>query len=222
MADWLGRNGHEPVLQRFPHACQYAPGLLRLTKAPKGTEAVLTNSWNGFAFHRKGLRSVCVEHLFVLDPELDPYKSFAQSTFHKFMVGRFIARSYRSADRVVAVSAYTAGQIRSRFPDVAAEVNLNGVDVDRFAPSAEAREDGPFRLLFAGNATIRKGADLLAPIMEQLGEQFELRLTASASDLPALAGRNNVHFLGRLSPQEMERELRYCDALLAPTRMEGP
>lgn len=222
LAWWLDRAGLVPVLQEFPHCLQYAPHVLGLIPPPAGAQAVVTNSWNGFAFHRAGLRSICVEHLYVMDPALSPYKSPLQSAFHSAMVRRFVARSYRSADHIVGVSDYTSSIIRDNFPDLPIHTIANGVDTALFhPPSGIKRTDDVFRLLFVGNPTRRKGADLLPDILSCLGSGFELRITAEPSELPYLRGGPQVTFLGRLDKTSLIREYQQADALLAPTRLEG-
>src|SRR5689334_12303270 len=125
----LQRRGVAAEVQEFPHRCQYAPFMLSRCPPPPGTTAVITNSWNGFAFHRPDLLSICVEHLFVLDPALRPYKSFPQRAFHELILSHYLNRSYRSASHVIAVSEYTASSLRRRFPGIRVEVIRNGVDL---------------------------------------------------------------------------------------------
>lgn len=218
---WLESRGHEAVVQSFPHAFQFAPWLLKGVAPPDGTEAIIYNSWNAPAFQRDGVRTICVEHLFVLDPAIRPYKSAPQAIFHDLFVCNFVAHGYARADRVVTVSDYTARAVRAEFPRSNPVAIPNGIDVERFSPVAAPPAEGPFRLFFAGTPSIRKGIDLLAPIMRDLGESFELRMTASESDCPDLAGLANVTFLGRLQQDDMIREYATCHALLAPTRLEG-
>jgi len=216
--------GIPAVVQEFPHAFQYAPFLLSGASPPPGTRAVITNSWNGFGFHRRGLLAICIDHLFVLDPAMTPYKSFAQRVFHEGLLARYLKRSYRSADKVVAVSAYTAAALQARFPGTEVQVIRNGIDTEFFFP--QRGPDGasairPFRLGFAGNHTRRKGIDLLVPIMQALGDGFELWHTGPAlPDVPA-AMRSKFHPQGRLGPEQMRAFYGQCDALLTPTRLEG-
>jgi glycosyltransferase involved in cell wall biosynthesis len=64
--------------------------------------------------------------------------------------------------------------------------------------------------------------DLLAPIMRELGEGFELHYTGGVaakqdkSDMPA-----NTHDLGRLSDYQVVAAMQDVDALLFPSRGEG-
>lgn len=218
---WLESRGHEAVVQSFPHSFQFAPWLLKGVAPPEGTEAIIYNSWNAPAFEREGVRTICVEHLFVLDPAIRPYKSAPQAIFHELFVRSFIAHGYARADHVVTVSDYTARAVGAEFLHSKPVAIPNGIDVERFSPVAAPPADGPFRLLFAGTPSIRKGIDLLAPVMLGLGERFELRMTASEGDCPDLAGVATVTFLGRLQQDQMIREYATCHALIAPTRLEG-
>ena len=80
----------------------------------------------------------------------------------------------------------------------------------------------PFRLLFVGNPTRRKGADLLAPIMNELGPKFELLFTAGLRALKVKHVTGNMRPLGHISRESKLIELyHYCDAVLFPSRLEG-
>lgn len=220
----LNGKGIPAVVQEFPHNLQYIPHLLQHCRPPAGTTAVISNSWSGFAFHRQDIFSISVEHLFVLDPALSVYKSFAQTIFHEKILRHYLAQSYRSADHVVAVSAYTAHALNETFPDVEVTVIRNGVDTAFFSPEVDARgldRNRPFRLGFAGNHSRRKGVDLLVPTMQRLGPNFELWHTGPEMlDVP---DGLRPHFVakGRLDALAMRDFYRQCDALLVPTRLEG-
>jgi glycosyltransferase involved in cell wall biosynthesis len=224
LGDALNRRGIEAKVQEFPHRYQYMPFALVRCRPPPGATAVITNSWNGFAFHRQGLLSICVEHLFVLDPVLSPYKSVAQRAFHEIILSHYLERSYYTANHVVAVSNHTAEALRNRFAGVRVRVIRNGIDTRFFTPATidnDYKADRPFRLGFAGNHTRRKGADLLVPIMQRLGASFELWHTGKQLlDLPEFVCPR-VYPKGRLGYEQMREFYRHCDALLAPTRLEG-
>jgi glycosyltransferase involved in cell wall biosynthesis len=100
---------------------------------------------------------------------------------------------------------------------------LNGIDTDFFCPAdGDTRDDErAFRLLFVGNLTERKGADLLEPIMRKLGPGFELHYTLGLRTKDPLSTAPNMHPMGRLSAEELRQAYRDADALLFPTRLEG-
>ncbi|NDY42300.1 glycosyltransferase family 4 protein [Dissulfurirhabdus thermomarina] len=228
LAPALMRLGVDVEVSWFDHLFEQAPFLLSRVAPPKNTDIVLANSWNAFAFKRPGIPLVVVEHHCVLDPALRPYKNLAQHIYHTALIRRFEAASFRAADRVVAVSEYTASSLRQAF-------GLGGVlaiplwlPTERFTPREDVSadhsartEERPFRLLFVGNLIRRKGADLLAPIMAELGDDFQLRFTAGLRSSNKGTWPKNMVPLGRLSEAELLREYRGCDALLFPTRFEG-
>ncbi|MBK1631867.1 hypothetical protein CKO31_14210 [Thiohalocapsa halophila] len=226
LAEGLRRAGHEATAEGYPHHLQYAPWLLRTAKPPAGTDVIISNSWNGFAFHRPKLVNITVERLFVLDPAYKPYKSRAQSLFHDTLVQHCLRRSIATADRCVAVSDYTARAVAEYLRVPKPQTILNAVDTTYFKPAEhdarqENRNSRPFRMLFIGNLTRRKGADLLVDIMHRLGDGFELAFTsgrdaAARDQLPA-----NMHCLGQLSLDEVRTAYRQADALLFPSRLEG-
>lgn len=224
LARGLRENGIQVLLQTLAHNYQYAPWLLRRVLCPRGTDVVLTNSWNGFAFRRPSVRLVVVEHHCIFDPAYKPYRSFAQAVFHEGFIRRFELASFRAADAVVAVSAYTARMVEALFPGVRPSVILNGIDTDFFCPDRAPRPrmpGEPFRLLFVGNLTERKGADLLPAIMSSLGQGFELRYTAGLRTRNTFPNVPNMQPTGRLTREGLRQAYRDADALLFPTRLEG-
>src|SRR5699024_10382375 len=74
-----------------------------------------------------------------------------------------------------------------------------------------------------GSWIARKGVDLLAPIMRELGDGFELWYTGGSAaakdraDMPS-----NMHDLGRLdSADAVVAAMQSADAFLFPSRSEG-
>jgi len=74
-----------------------------------------------------------------------------------------------------------------------------------------------------GNWSLRKGVDLLSPILERLGPDYELQFTADRKGREkTFTIPSNSTNLGRLAnKQEMEKVYRQADVLLFPSRLEG-
>jgi glycosyltransferase involved in cell wall biosynthesis len=222
LADSLSQRGHDAQITAFSHWWQYAPWRLRLVRIPDDTQVVVANSWNAFAFKREGIPLVSVEHLLVLDPALAPYRSFPQAVFHNTFVRYFERRSAAASEITVAVSEYTAGQLR-RHVAITPKVIPNGVDTrffrpDDTLPSADERD---LVLLFVGTISKRKGADLLAPIMKSLGPGYQLRITGEQDDAADLVGIPGVTLVGSLDRTRLRIAYRESDLLLFPSRLEG-
>lgn len=222
LAAGLAALGHRVILQAFPGRLEVAPWLLSMVRPPDGADAAITNSWNGFAFRRKGLALIVVEHLFVLDPRLAPYKSRAQRLAHSLLVRRFVEASYRAADRVVAVSERVAMAMQELYPDLSAQIIRNGIDTGFFTPGeAPPPSAKRHRLLFVGNPTHRKGADLFVPLLEALGDGWELAVTTGLRDLGLIGSHPRLVPLGRLDRAGVRAACRTADMLVLPSRAEG-
>lgn len=225
LAQGLRAAGCEVVLDRFHRYYQFAPRLLQRVPKPHGTEIVITNTWTGFAFKRRGTPLIAIEHLWVLDPVLDPYKTLAQRLYHRKLIRRNVRSTVRCADSLVAVSRYTAQAMARGLGIPAPQVILNAVDTEFFTPTRAPKSPArhrPVRLLFVGNLTRRKGADLLGPIMERLGPGFELQYTGGLrSGHSAFARLPQMRPLGRLDQEQVRAAYRQADLLLLPSRGEG-
>lgn len=221
LAEGLQAAGHEAIPQAFPHNLQYLPWWLKTAKPPPGTEVIITNTWNGFAFHRPDTVNITVERLFVLDPAYRAYRSFGQAVFHEGLVRHFVTRSVATADACVAVSDYSANALAARLGLPKPRVILNAVDTEFFTPAAvddrlSHRSDRPFRLLFVGNFTRRKGADVILEVMKQLGPNYQLQFTSGIRVGERGGYPANMRCLGRLSLDEVRTAYRQADALLFP------
>ena len=223
LAAALTTTGVDVVSQGFAHGFQYSPSLMSLIPAPAGTDVILANSWNAGAFARRGAALVSVCHLCVFDRALAPYKTHGQRLFHDHWVRRFEAQGYAAADAVVAVSRDTAGQVERAFPGIRVQIIHNGVDTGFYCPGAEpkeARADG-LDILFVGNLSRRKGADLLPAIMSRLGHRHRLYYTCGRKPGERLPAAPNLHPLGRLDETAVRDAYRRADVVLLPTRLEG-
>ncbi|GAO37042.1 glycosyl transferase family 1 [Sulfuricella sp. T08] len=222
LAASLERHGIMAQITWFPLSHELLPALLQRTQPPLGTDIIIANSWNGFAFERNNLPLVVIVHHCVFDPGLRPYKSVLQSLYHRFFAEPREVRSMHAADAVVTVSHYVANHLRQKISMDGVEVINNWVDTELFKPKPqETHENRPFRLLFIGKPTRLKGGDLLAPLMRRLGTDFELRFTAEPQDCRRMNLPANMIPVGKFTEQGMVRAYQECDAVLLPSHAEG-
>lgn len=226
LAEALPRYGAEAHVTWISSAWELLPSPLRLLAPPRDTDVVHANSWNGFAFSRPGLPLVVTCHLNVHDPDYRPYRSVAQAAYHEIFVKRREQASFDRATRISAVGESTRRSMERAFRITKPmSVIPTWVNTAVFFPRrkpANRSSAAPFRLLFAGNPTIRKGGDLLVPIMERLGDGFELYCTAGLRDLKVDRYHPSIKYVGRVSNEQQMADLyNACDALLFPSRLEG-
>lgn len=224
LAAALRERGVRATTQRYAHDFQYAPWLLRGVDPPAKTDIIVANTWNGFAFKRGDVPLVAIQHLLVIDPLLAPYRNRRQALFHHALVRRFEMATHRRADQVVAVSEFTGSRYSELLGVEPPLIIRNGVDTTFFRPGRTARPDAagrPFRLLFIGNLTLRKGADLIPAVLADLGDAYEFSYTSGVRVKKALLAAANARTLGTLDAEGVRREYERADLLLLPTRLEG-
>jgi glycosyltransferase involved in cell wall biosynthesis len=227
LASTLQRQGIMSKVSYFHPYVGYFPYLAQHIDNERDNNSIVHgNTWNAFAF-KDSCPMVATEHLVVHDANLDPYKTTAQKVYHK-IIYRYESESLKTADCVVCVSQYTRDRLEQAFEYPDARVIYNGVDVEIFQPQFIDRESFCERqgipkdkiiLLFAGNPTLRKGADLLPKIVSQLDDSFLLLMT---SGLKGKGTKNrNIRSVGRLSMQDLINLYTVCDIFVFPTRLEG-
>lgn len=218
----LIKRGIRAEISWLPHRAEYIPWSVEIPVAPAGANIVQVNSWLHTRFIPPHLPVVATMLHCVLDPALTPYKTYLQSIYHRFWVKALEKRVLGLANKVVSISHYTEQSMHEIYDVKHTEVIPIGIDLEKFSPSLRPTPHDPFRLLYVGNWSARKGADLLAPIMKALGRGFELRVLAGlrAKELFGLA--DNIRQIPRLADTNAMVSLyRECDALLFPSRLEG-
>jgi len=215
--------GHHPILQWFDRRLELCPWVLKKVTVPPAIDLIHANTWQGFAFKRNGIPLVVTEHHSSLHPLLNLYHSGAQKLYHRFFVQRWNRLSYRAADAVVAVSNFCAEPLRKEVPD-RLHIIYNGVNIEHFTPGKDwtcNESNRPFRILFVGNPSKWKGFDVLAPLAEILGSEYEILCLGGLRHEHNQKSKERIRYLPRTSHENMPDVYRSVDALIAPTRFEN-
>jgi glycosyltransferase involved in cell wall biosynthesis len=219
----LGARGLRAEITWFPLRAEYAPWTVPVLNLPQWATVAHVNTWTHSRFIPAHMPVIATLHHSIHDPALKPYKGWLRAAYHRFWIAPNERRVLRRANRIVAVSQFVADTARKTLCDVPMEVIYNGIDTERFHPVSRIRESNePFRLLYVGNWMARKGVDLLAPIMRELGDGFELHYTGGRAAENDMAGMPaNMYDLGRLSGDQVIAAMQNADAFLFPSRSEG-
>lgn len=219
LASGLIRRGHEVALEKRAQAFQYAPWLSGL-QCPKDADVTVANSWTAAAFSG-GAPLVTVVHHVVHSPEAAACHRLEQRIFHRALVRPMERAAIRRSRKVVAVSQTTAKDIAAQLEAGPVEVVVNGVDTDFFVPAARTtrQPSGVVKLLFVGKMSRRKGFDLVAEVLEAMGDQ--VNLTVIGEGLEHGLGKPPGRYLGRVTRTRLLAEYQSADFLLFPSRLEG-
>lgn len=224
LAEGLAVAGHKAVAQRFSGRLQYLPWALKGKPPPDNTEIVLASNLNAFAFQRPGTKLTLRISSFFLDPTYSMSRASFKGIYYNTLLRYFDTASFRASDAVVAQSAYTARVVSNTLNVPRPQVIWNGIDTDFFSPDPKGKAPiagRPVRLLFVGNLLRRKGADMLAEIMQELGPSYELNFTTGWRCDVELPTQPNMKPLGLLSHEGTRIAYRRADILLYPTRLES-
>lgn len=223
LAEALRARGMRAEITWLPLRAEYAPWSVPVPAAPEWATVCHINTWLHPRFIPRRLPVVATLHHSIHDPALHPYKGWLRAAYHRWWIAPIERCVLRRADQVVAVSRFVADMARQTLCDVPMQVIYNGIDTALFRPGSRVRQsDEPFRLLYVGSWMARKGVDLLAPIMRELGDGFELQYTGGPAAQSESAGMPaNMHDLGRLSGPQVIAAMQDADAFLFPSRSEG-
>jgi len=160
-------------------------------------------------------------HNLVLDQFMMAYSSFAQRIHYKTDLRYFTKKSLALASVVTSVSQFTADLVRKEL-GYGGEIKViyNGVDENLFCP-AKKPSAKKVKVLFSGNLTRRKGADLLPLIAKRLDPGIEILYTKGLRTKNSLPDLPNLKNVGTIPFSEMPRVCQDADILLFPTVREG-
>lgn len=220
----LRKHGLQAEITWLPLRAEYAPWTVAIPSPPSWATVAHVNTWLHTRFIPRGLPMVATIHHAVHHPDASTYKGPLRAAYHRWWIAPNERRVLRHAQRAIAVSQFVADSARHSLLDVPMQVIYNGVDTEHFCPGTRQRQPGePFKLLFVGSWMARKGVDLLAPILSQLGEGFLLRYTGGpAAEKDKAKMPPNMIDIGRLQGDgAVVAEMQSADALLFPSRSEG-
>jgi len=146
----------------------------------------------------------------------------------------FFEEAYRNCSRLVLVSGSLLTGLMELLPWIEEKTLVipNMIREDMFLPPKGERNTDPFVFFWAGRLEHVKGIDLLieaARILKDRGnESFFIRLAGKGSlrsELEQQAQESGVldiiHFLGRISREEMQKEMQMSACFVLPTRYEA-
>lgn len=223
----LQQRGLRAEITWLPLRAEYAPWTVPVPQTPEWANVVHVSTWLHTRFISPRLPVVVTVHHAVHHPDARTYKGPLRAAYHRWWMAPNERRVLRRASQhgaVVAVSRFVADSTCASLLNVPMQVIYNGVDTSTFQPGPRQRQTGePFKLLFVGSWMARKGVDLLAPIMRELGEGFVLHYTggpAAAQDKATMP--SNMIDIGRLHGDvAVAAAMQDADALLFPSRSEG-
>jgi glycosyltransferase involved in cell wall biosynthesis len=219
----LNHTGISAEIRRHPFSSQFIP-LSRFSSQIMSENTLQhTNSWCGCAF-RTNIPQVVTVHSSVHQPELNRYKTPGQRAYHA-LIKHYESRSVTGADKVICVSRYTRDLLEKTFGYSDSHVIYNGVDTQVFRPESFPDNSLKFcsdkiRILFVGNLTRLKGADLLPGIMDLLDDRFIL-MTVHGFRQKMTTLHKRIVCIGTLPESDLMRAYNACDIFLTPSRLEG-
>ena len=172
---------------------------------------------------RKGVPLVITFHNYVLDAYMADYSNPIQRFHYTTSLKWFTGRACRRAKVITAVSRFTA-QLANTELSLQKNIRViyNGVDEQRFFPAKSGQHSGKtIKVLFSGNLSRRKGADLLPGILKQLNPGIELLYTTGLRCKQRLPEHPALTCAGQVPHAEMPELYRQADILLFPTVREG-
>lgn len=220
---------HKNLQHAITHyqVCPYSPWwtLLPITLPYlchlKSADLIHTTPDYGIFFNQKKIPHIVSFHSYVLDALTHQYSGRLQRLHHSTDLKWFTQASLKRATQVTSVSQFTANLVRNDLAyhdDI--RVIYNGVDIHRFVPRKRSAKT-PIKVLFAGNLTRRKGADLLPDIAQKLDKDIHILYTSGLRAHKRFSVSPVLKALGVIPYDNMPALYQEIDILLFPTVREG-
>ncbi len=207
--------GYTPYWTMFPPVL---PFLCR----HKPVDLIHTTPDYAWFFRRKKTPLIITFHNYVLDAFMAGYSSAAQRLHYATDLKFFTRKALASADKVTSVSRFTAGLLRDDLGfsgDI--QVIYNGIETSMFRPGKKKKNRKKVRVLFSGNLTRRKGADLLPHIASLLDSNIEILYPSGLRAKNRITPTPNLRPVGAIPYEDMPALYQQADILLFPTVREG-
>lgn len=214
---------HIPSYEVFdfhPYWTLIPPALPFLIEA-RSPDIIHTTPDYAVFFKKKNVPLIVTFHNLVLDSFMTPYSSLLQRLHYATDLRLFTKKAVDSADIVTSVSRFAAGLVREELNyKRQIRVIYNGVDTACFRP-LKRFASRKIKVLFSGNLTRRKGANLLPLIAKRLGKGIEIVYTQGLQPRRSWFNSENLRSIGRIPHDEMPGVYNSADILLFPTVREG-
>lgn len=226
LASSLEAKGYDVILDKYPHIYEISPSLIP-KKMPKNVDLIHSNSWCAYAFKDKSIPLVTTVHHCVQDPEYQQYCSLLQKMYHKTLIRRFESMSFECSAATVGVSEFTVRTVMNVFPGITPIRIYNGIDTKLFSPKnritkgSEVDDKKMFKLFAVSNLSKRKGAELYGPLLDGLGEGYELFITGGLRNGSPALSHPRLHHTGFLTVKDLVDMYRQADAFVSMSRYEG-
>lgn len=206
---------YHPIAGIIPPLFRYASKNINI----ESYDIIHSNADYGYIF-KSDKPLVITSHHLTFGDQYQRYTSFIEKTYHK-IIFYYTRKSLSDADCIVAVSNNTKDDIEKIFGITDVRVIYNGVDSEIFKP-LNVTDICPdkIKILFVGNLTKRKGADLLPKIMKILDDRFILYYTSGLRTKYRFSNTKMIP-LGTLSLDRLVEMYNICDIVISPSRLEG-
>ena len=174
-------------------------------------------------FRRQSKPIVISFQNYVLDSWMDSYSTFIHRLHYKTDLRLFTRSALMHAHTITAVSNFTADLVRKDMKcNYPIKIIYNGVDTEMFFPLTKSKmPDREINILFSGNLTRRKGADIIAELVSRLSKQTTLYYTQGLMSKKPLPDTPGLKCLGSIAFEDMSNLYRQMDILWMPTVREG-
>jgi len=218
----LNQRGFQAEITWLPHHAEYLPWSVPVPQKPSWANVVHVNTWLHPRFIPYELPIIATLHHAIHDPQLQPYKGWLRSQYHKRWIKPIERKIIQRAAHVIAVSHFAAHITQQHVLNKPIDVIYNGINTRLFFSSVDRKSQHPFRLLYIGAWRKLKGVELLAPIMQELGNDYILYYTGgTVAEKDQSYIPDNMINVGRLNQQQVIQAMQTADAFLFPSKSEG-
>lgn len=216
----LRKAGVDSDIIALPYRFEFVPGLARQVRARlEKYDIIHTNADYGGLFYVPGKPLIVTAHHNVFEPSYQDYTSVFQKIYHYGLLRRRLKESFRLATSVICPSEYSRRSFANSFPEFSEKFSLvyNGIDLDTYYPRAGIKKIEK-SLVMVGTYSLRKGSDLVLPLMDRLPGYSLTWVTSYKKKLPF---HPSIRYLNNLGSSELAELFTKSESCISLSRLEG-
>lgn len=220
-------NFYDKITNKFHLKEIFASKWLIKKAIQKKSKIIIYDKIFGWPKQKTRAKKICYNHgSYTLAGMEFKNKNWIVYLFYRYIMKYFEKKSYRNADKIIAVSESVKKEMVDYFKTSKEKITVinNGIDLEKFK---EIKNKTLFRkkynlpknkkiIFFPGRASFGKGFDIAEKVLEKLGDNYFMFVLGKGN-----SRSKNIKFIGKIDNDKMSEVYNCADLCIFPSRYEG-